>query len=326
LEEDIVAMHFYDGSQFDSLSGRGNPIEKRAWTYQERILSPRVLRYGANHLEWACRSFLVPFAHPEVLQGSFNTELGNLPSTTAPSEPSVHRNSTLYAAWEYAVAEVTKRSLTNVEDSLRVVAGIAAEFQPALEDEYLAGLWRTTILRGLLWHTQYAGKDLKLRPTVYLAPSWSWAACSGAVTYWSITENTQILSTVTVEDCAVVLKDTGSPFGDVIGGHINLRGPVKQALSLDSELFDMEVDKIQRDSSVGRACIDTRDDFKTGLHQVQEVTCIRITDMSGLILKPIHTWVSAPTISKKKYRRVGYFEATFEGWLDNCKIESLQIV
>ena len=326
-ENEVVSMLFYDCSQLDALDSDRNPIEQRGWTYQERILSSRLLIYSASHLEWACRSLLVPFAHPEVLQGSFDTELASMEFATASSSPSVDRKSKLYSAWEHVVEEITKRSLTNVEDSLIIVAGIAAEFQQALGDDYLAGLWRSALLRGLLWHCGYVNEDHKSRPTMYIAPSWSWASRSGAVSYWSLAKNDQILSTVAVEDCTVVLRDTRSPFGDVVGGHLHLRGPVKQALSLDSELFDIKVDHIHRRESVGRVCIDAREDFKTKLHELQEVTCIRITEQSGLILKPIHSWICAHTSSeKKKYRRVGYFEATIKGWLDDCMIESIQII
>jgi hypothetical protein len=130
----------------------------------------------------------------------------------------------LAAYWPYSGGDgcLGQRSLTNVEDLLRIVAGIAAEFQQALRDEYLVGLWRSTLLRGLLWHCGYSNEDFKSRPTMYIAPSWSWVSRSGAVLYWSLPGNDQILSTVAVKDCTIILRDTRSPFGDMVGGHLYL--------------------------------------------------------------------------------------------------------
>jgi hypothetical protein len=33
----------------------GNPIKERAWTFQERLLSTRVLDYGTRGLSFFCR-------------------------------------------------------------------------------------------------------------------------------------------------------------------------------------------------------------------------------------------------------------------------------
>jgi Heterokaryon incompatibility protein (HET) len=45
------------GSEFDPL--RDEPLNSRAWTLQERILSPRILHYGTDQMYWECRECLL---------------------------------------------------------------------------------------------------------------------------------------------------------------------------------------------------------------------------------------------------------------------------
>lgn len=48
-----------------------------------------------------------------------------------------------------------------------------------LRDEYVAGLWRKSLLYLLLWRVKYAAGNS--RPATYRSPSWSWAAIDGHV-------------------------------------------------------------------------------------------------------------------------------------------------
>lgn len=34
----------------------GDPIRSRAWTFQEDLISPRLLRYSTDVMQWSCRS------------------------------------------------------------------------------------------------------------------------------------------------------------------------------------------------------------------------------------------------------------------------------
>lgn len=109
--------------------------------------------------------------------------------------PSRHE---LRQRWYGIVQEYSRRALSNPKDRLPAIAGFAAEwkrYQP--KDEYLAGLWKNDIRKGLLW---FPGRDLRniRRPlpdtkadpatldwpptSLYPGiPSWSWAAFNGGV-------------------------------------------------------------------------------------------------------------------------------------------------
>lgn len=89
--------------------------------------------------------------------------------------------------WERLVRTFNSRRLTNVEDRLPALAGLAAAIQRHLQVRYLFGLWSTPGLSNqLLW----VGKETHLRGLYRkrtfsplgcispdYAPSWSWASC-----------------------------------------------------------------------------------------------------------------------------------------------------
>ena len=59
-------------------------------------------------------------------------------------------------------------------------------FAKAIGDEYIAGLWKTDIVMGMLWTRVRAtdGVDSGLRRSLMKAPSWSWISLVGSVCYY----------------------------------------------------------------------------------------------------------------------------------------------
>ena len=58
-----------------------------------------------------------------------------------------------YDTWYRAVKDHTVRDATHDEDKLPAISAIARNFAELLQDDYLAGIWRGDLLRGLLWST-----------------------------------------------------------------------------------------------------------------------------------------------------------------------------
>ncbi|KAH7091485.1 hypothetical protein FB567DRAFT_617115 [Paraphoma chrysanthemicola] len=86
------------------------------------------------------------------------------------------------------------RELTNPQDKLPAISGMAKILADSIGDAYFAGLWEGDLLRGLLWNVvvpryrrlQALLVQLKLtRPMTgtYVAPSWSWASRDAVVSY-----------------------------------------------------------------------------------------------------------------------------------------------
>jgi len=222
------------------------PISKRAWTLQERILSPRVLMFGARTI-WQCNSAQHSDGGNEDwskdTRGSAYQRL-QLDFTRSTSTPTENEGNTsndattprartaLYNIWYRAIHEYSSRALSYAEDKLPAVAGLAFEFSALSGDSYLAGLWRSQLPRELLWST-YPSLHL-LKPPTYRAPSWSWASVDNDITFARFPPpDAKCLATII--SCSVTPKSSESPFAEVSGGKLEIEGLV---LQLDRERLE----------------------------------------------------------------------------------------
>jgi len=93
--------------------------------------------------------------------------------------------------WITAVENYCSRNLTNEQDKLPAIAGIARYYQLLTNSQhgrYLTGLWEHSPLFLLLWHTtphwKFHFNPSNRKPRSYRAPSWSWASIDGRVYFW----------------------------------------------------------------------------------------------------------------------------------------------
>jgi hypothetical protein len=145
---------------------------KRGWTFQEDTLSTRIVYFRQTMMFYECGSWeRLEFDDRRHLQyrSTFKTESWQ------------HHLLVPYERWEAAVSLFSGQKFTYPEDMLPAISALAEGFAEVSEDEYIAGLWRGAVLRGLLWHvtpqTEWENflADLKT-PHRYIAPSWSWAS------------------------------------------------------------------------------------------------------------------------------------------------------
>lgn len=145
--------------------------------------------------------------------------------------------------WYAILEQYATRDLSYSTDRLPAVSSLAKEFGKLKgDDAYCAGLWRSDIIRGLLWSAVYTRQEKRglsgTSPTernlnaVYTAPSWSWASLDP----WPLEIKDAGFSRQVPESSkegtftAKVLnvttqKSTSDPFGKVTGGTITLEAP-----------------------------------------------------------------------------------------------------
>jgi hypothetical protein len=162
-------------------------LSTRAWVAQERLLSTAILHYGQDNLAWECRTCFATDTCPAVSSVSHPIMKGMQLVEDA------SQNSLEYGGWGLlwceVVKEYTRRRLTYDMDKLAAILGSANLFRGALDDTFLAGLWRQDLHRGLLWHRpHYLPGDVVIpleNPDTefQVAPSWSWASIKGEITY-----------------------------------------------------------------------------------------------------------------------------------------------
>ncbi|KAK1673651.1 heterokaryon incompatibility protein-domain-containing protein [Colletotrichum godetiae] len=160
------------------------PLHKRAWVFQERLLSPRTLYFGQQQILWGCGQHELCESFP-----------GGVPSQPASiwwqfiGDRRSFRNMLLASAgtkpferlWSETVKEYSKTQLTFPSDRQVAFSGLPGQLKEERGTQQAYGVWIDESLPwSLLWGTE---KKVQARPTNYLAPSWSWMTLNTSVTF-----------------------------------------------------------------------------------------------------------------------------------------------
>ncbi|PIL23225.1 hypothetical protein GSI_14534 [Ganoderma sinense ZZ0214-1] len=231
-----------------SVAGR-EPVDRRAWCFQEWLLSPRKLMYTTDTLRYHCQTSARPVENSiralrTVQSSTLDHAFLPLPlATLANPDLATLSSEELFARqcmlWGLVVANYTQRSLSWKTDKLLAFSAIAEQFDSIWEaawrpGRYIAGLWEGFLPRDLLWRRQiYAPPgsedDLRPRPAEYLAPSWAWPSVDGHVVVGggaAYSPGECIVDVCDVLECDVKLLDERLPYGRVTAGHLRVRAVV----------------------------------------------------------------------------------------------------
>lgn len=232
------------------------PLSTRAWAFQERLLSPRILDFGTNLTQWACQSschqdgfILQPgsddFGFPtqwigQIDPSSHASEISLRPKSDgfdilwnpktetiiARKGPPGTRTPTHFDIWNTILEQYRSRSLTFAEDRLPAIAGIAEMIGRNSQDQYVAGLWRSCLPMALLWVNapssthKDSGQD---------GPSWSWASVNCTDTPRTLVRPDVDSDIAEVLDVTIELHEVKSKFGRVKSGLLRIQGPLLHA-------------------------------------------------------------------------------------------------
>jgi hypothetical protein len=217
------------------------PLLQRAWFFQERRLSPRIIHFTDNQLVWECQSvhksetgdidenWTTDGYKPRVIYGR------SVPSYRYPVKNAV-------AAWQRTVVLYSRLDLTFSKDRLPAIAAIVERMMCTRKDDvYIAGMWKSSLLRDLAW---YPSHQNHIQGPTDPAPTWSWASAPGAVQFLDVT----ILPAARLID--VTFTPVGPPhMGDVTDSSITLKEPSGTASRRRSVTSDMESWKVLPDIS-----------------------------------------------------------------------------
>ncbi|KAI1444028.1 HET-domain-containing protein [Annulohypoxylon stygium] len=192
--------------------------ETRGWTFQEAWLSPRKLFFGQLMFHFSCGN-LHESADGTKFQGDeplFRDEMNF---------------STIMEKWYRMVTVYGNRKLTYENDRFPALSAFARIISEKFPDQqYLAGLWKSDLHRGLLW-TPHSWTNIQdyLKPPggVYVAPSWSWAHCPCSLV-WFQGVNTNLFPhspEFELKDVNIVVEDL-NPYGRVSSGTLDLLAKV----------------------------------------------------------------------------------------------------
>ncbi|KAH6629280.1 heterokaryon incompatibility protein-domain-containing protein [Boeremia exigua] len=189
------------------------PLLTRAWVFQERRLSARMVHFGKEQLYWECDSALMSE------DGREDTREYLVPTLRSIVPDPVE-------AWRSVVTQYSALKLTYESDRLPAISALVKRMQPLRKgDTYAAGMWLDSLLEDLSWfpNDNHARRPDENRPT------WSWISVLGGC-FWSVV--------AVLESTTLVRTDfqmTGpSHFGSTTNASITLQGASCQAKILDS--------------------------------------------------------------------------------------------
>ncbi|KAF2803123.1 HET-domain-containing protein [Mytilinidion resinicola] len=184
---------------FSRFDPSGPPLLTRAWVYQERVLSTRVLHFDADELLWECsETFACECGAVEARNTKRATVKKGRPESGGPvtewldtyqwvdskrSHDTIREHPRLLRErFRGVVSDYGRLRLTKECDRLPALAGIARDFRGYSRGRYLAGLWEDTLWTDLQWETGTPAPTEDTR--VSHAPTWSWAAAAEPFYDW----------------------------------------------------------------------------------------------------------------------------------------------
>lgn len=171
----------------DAGPATSSPWASRGWTFQERLLSSRLVFIGNDEVMFRCRAgwgkhgSLVPITLESL--GSYF-----LPLSPAHAARSNDWNSVEMTRdkWYQILGEYSQRSLTKQSDKLIALSGITSKINQLLgnQEKYLDGHWESDLWHGLTWR-RVPVRRRPSWPTVKSDefPSWSWC-CMNQPLVW----------------------------------------------------------------------------------------------------------------------------------------------
>ncbi|KAM0432366.1 hypothetical protein ACHAPT_004908 [Fusarium lateritium] len=222
------------------------PLFRRGWVFQEWILSPKTLHVASDQLWWTSTSDMTSggFASHETCQG-YDFDVNQEFSRTMPLGSLYlmggQNAESLRPVWHQLLQDYLSRSFTFESDRLIAFAGIASLYQTLARvppGSYIAGIWRQSLLRDLLW-TVRDGRKVS-PPQKYRVPSWSWASAEpthtstgnfgiGNINLNADLEEDEEPWVPAAEVVEASVQTTGPELGPVSGGHLVLQGPLIKA-------------------------------------------------------------------------------------------------
>jgi hypothetical protein len=190
----------------------------RAWCFQERLLSHRVVHFTSSEMVFECR------------EGS-SCECGFFEQKRFTYKSENHhfltdaRGYPVEDLWMDWTKIYTACALTYRRDVLPALSGIAQSISHLPMGDYLAGLWSGSLIKLLMWRSVKVEECRRL-PDIYTAPTWSWASRVGPIWYPSVTGYTIEIGTThaTILEAVCYPSSQDDVYGSVSRGHLQLKG------------------------------------------------------------------------------------------------------
>ncbi|KAH7412889.1 heterokaryon incompatibility protein-domain-containing protein [Cadophora sp. MPI-SDFR-AT-0126] len=253
-----------------SLFGTGllglTSLDRRAWCLQESVLARRILTFHEHQVSFTCmqnfhsessdNAGLVLLDRNASCRKALSQMARSVELAYILSADDVRR---AYDVWLELVEKYSHRTLTHDSDILPAISGLSDQISKATGSEYLAGLWKYDLARGMLWRPLHVTlRDVSsgnqgrtkycFRVGTYRAPSWSWASVDATYISYKAAIAHESSDDRSLKPCFELLKSSiqvkgQNPLGEITGGELILKGYIKEAVlddtrTPDNNLFD----------------------------------------------------------------------------------------
>ncbi|KAJ4987611.1 heterokaryon incompatibility protein [Stagonosporopsis vannaccii] len=161
-------------------------LSYRGWAYQERVMAPRTIHFDRNEIVWECRerTFCPRCADEAHLQPDDYDSAKRVFKELHPSSKETATESTFHLLWFGIVHLYNRTNLSDENDRLSALAGIAQLIYHRLGYEASHGLWLPIFFKELMWHSTLVMKERR-RDQDHCAsvPSWAWTASPFTISY-----------------------------------------------------------------------------------------------------------------------------------------------
>lgn len=153
------------------------PLNSRAWAYQESFMARRLLAFHSREVVWSCCKSCGDsggFRNPNTFM------FGRLSSSCRDKHVSLGE----FRDWGFVVEEYSRKTLTYDSDKLPALAGIAEifNFGPEKGGDYMAGIFVQQFYQLIVWYMPHRGVgQCPARPAKWRAPSWSYMSIDGPI-------------------------------------------------------------------------------------------------------------------------------------------------
>lgn len=320
-----------------------DPVNDRAWTFQELLLPSRVIFYTYRGVDLIDRTN-IPAA--DGLSGGSDPQLPGLP-WSGPRFKLNCREENVRQVWLVVRGEYTRRKLSYGADKLEAIAALASELAQTY-GRYIAGLWERDLTVDLQWRrpdlefesasTNDSPRDQTRRlprPAEYRAPSWSWASIDGEVDDAGEGESDMVSNTLgfRILGYAVEPVIAGYEFGTIRSASLQVEGrlmsffwrPSKDKFTdqCDGFLAVKSEDDPHPEYQVGDALIDA---LEPDLVDGSIVTGVAMSIVQRIPGRPAVEGMLLLPADEDAYRRIGFFKTVSTAIYDNIELNQLTIV
>ncbi len=160
-------------------------INTSSWIQQEVALAPRTLYFGPYRIYYQCSQRTCFEDHEASIHETRKLRLHNFitkQDMVKPNDIGILRPRDPAFNFYALVSQFTTRRLARPSDRFPAIGGVAEWLLGGRADQYRAGVFRNSWMRGLSWYVFQPHRFVS-PPQTYLAPTWSWASQNYAVRF-----------------------------------------------------------------------------------------------------------------------------------------------